>query len=154
MVHLTNIPLVLSSLTFVIPYFAAIETHNPYSAVCWGALTCTSTFVHITKRPHHIYGPGNCIPCLYAMDILALYFAVIRALVDGYFGGIVGLLMSCTIVTYAGFVFYVGRYLDKFVFDKYVDMSILSHVSVHLLASFGGTAVIYLRAFKNGLENS
>ena len=138
----------------MIPYFAAVETHNYYTAICWAALTCTSTMVHITKQPYHIHGPGNCIPWLYALDVAVLYVAVVRALIDGYYGGAVGFFMSSTIIIYAGSVFYVGQYLNKFIFDKYVDMALLSHVSVHLLCSFGGTGVICYRAFKNGLENS
>lgn len=152
--HITNLPLVLSSLTFAIPYFAAIETQNYLTAGSWGALAVTSTLVHITKQPYHLHGPGNCIPWLYAMDVAVLYNTVFRSLIDGYYGGLIGFFMSTAVITYAGVLFYVGKHLDKFVFDKSVDMAILSHVSVHLLSSFGGTGVIYLRAFKNGLETS
>lgn len=152
--HITNIPLILSSLTFVLPYFAAIETHNYSTALCWGALSCTSTLVHITKQPYHIHGPGNCIPFLYITDVFVLYSVITRALIDGWYGGIVGMFMSGTVVCYAGCLFYFGQSFGKFVFSKDPEMAILSHVSVHLLASFGGIGVIYMRAFKNGLENS
>jgi hypothetical protein len=152
--HITNLPLVLSSLTFILPYFAAIETGNYYSAIPWGALTCTSTLVHITKRPYHIYGSGNCIPCLYIVDVYVLYVVILRALIDGWIAGMVGMFMSGTVVCYAGCLFYFGQSFGKFVFSKDPEMAILSHASVHLLASFGGIGVIYMRAFKNGLENS
>ena len=150
--HPTNLPLVLSSLTFALPYFAAIDTGNTITAVCWCALTCTSTLVHLTKQPFHIHGPGNCIPWLYTLDVAVLYAAVVRALIDGWCGGWVGFLMSTSIISYAGVMFYTGR--QRFVYDTHLDMSILSHFSVHLLSSMGGTGVIYLRAFKNGQELS
>ncbi len=149
--HITNIPLVLTSLTFALPYFAAIETGNYYSAIPWGALTCTSTLVHITKQPYHIHGPGNCVPWLYVMDVFTLYAAVARALIDGWYGGAIGFFMSTTVIGYAACMFYIGDSMKRFVFDKRVDMAILSHATVHLLSSFGGVGVLYLRAFKNGL---
>lgn len=152
--HPTNLPLVATSLTFLIPFYAAIETNNTVTAVCWGALTCTSLLLHITKQPYHIHGPGNCIPWIYAMDVVALYAAVMRALTDGWYGGSVGFLTATMIVCYAGGVFYIGQWQRRFVYDPYVDMAILSHVSVHLLSSIGGAGVIYLRALKNGLGNS
>jgi hypothetical protein len=150
--YLTSLPLVLSSLTFAIPYFAAVETDNLRTAICWGALACTSTFVHLTKRPYHLYGDGNCIPWLYTLDVAVLYVAVVRALIDGWYGGWLGIFMSVSIISYAAVVFYTGG--RRFVYDTQLDMSILSHLSVHLLASFGGTGVIYMRAFKNGHELS
>jgi hypothetical protein len=150
--HITNLPLVLTSLTFLLPFYAAVETRNTITMVCWGALTCTSTLLHITKQPYHIHGPGNCIPWLYAMDLAALYVAVVRALTDGWYGGPTGFFMSTLIVSYAGGMFYIGQWQRRFVYDPYLDMSILSHATVHLLSSIGGAGVIYLRALKNGLS--
>jgi hypothetical protein len=152
--HITNVPLILTSLTFLIPFYAAIETQNTETTVCWGALTCTSLLLHTTKQPYHIHGPGNCIPWIYAMDVVALYVAVIRALTDGWYAGPMGFFTASIIVAYAGIVFYVGQWQRRFVYDPYVDMSIFSHASVHLLSSIGGAGVIYLRALKNGLGNS
>jgi hypothetical protein len=152
--HITNIPTILSSLTFLLPFYAAVDTGNVITAFHWGALTTTSVILHITKQPYHIHGPGNCIPYIYAMDAVALYAAVIRALTDGWYGGAIGFLTSAMIVCYAGGIFYIGQLQRRFVYDPYVDMSILSHVSVHLLSSIGGAGVIYLRALKNGLGNS
>jgi len=146
--YLTSLPLVLSSLTFALPYFAAVDTGNALTAACWGALAVTSTAVHLTKRPYHLFGSDNCIPWLYTLDVVVLYVAVVRALIDGWYGGWVGFFMSSSIISYAAVMFYTGR--QKFVYDTHLDMSILSHFSVHLLSSFGGTGVIYLRAFKNG----
>jgi hypothetical protein len=36
----------------------------------------------------------------------------------------------------------------KFVYDPSVYTQIICHISSHLLSSFGGTAVIFLRAYK------
>lgn len=152
--HITNLPLIMTSLSFLLPFYAAIDTQNTYSTLCWGALTCTSTLVHITKQPYHIHGPGNVIPWLYAMDVAALYVAVVRALMDGWAGGAAGFFMSSSIISYAAVMFYVGQRWKRFVYDTHLDMAILSHATVHLLSSFGGAGVIYLRAFKNGLPNS
>jgi hypothetical protein len=148
--HITSLPLVFSSLTFLIPYFAAIETGNYITAVCMGALTTTSTILHITKRPYHIHGRGNCFPGLLMLDTLVLNISGIRSLVDGWNGGLPGICMTIITLSYAMFMFYLGEYYGKFVYDKYLDMSILSHMSVHLLASIGNTGIIYLRALKNG----
>lgn len=148
--HPTNIPLVLSSLTFLFPFFAAVETQNVWTAVPWGALAITSTLVHLTKCPYHIYGPGNCIPWLYTLDVGVLYIATLRAVYDSWIAGSVAPFLATIAVLYANVMFYVGQYTKRFVYDTHLDMSILSHVTVHLLASFGTTATIYIRAFKNG----
>jgi hypothetical protein len=148
--HITSIPLVLSSLSFACPYFVAISTGNIYSAVAWGCLTTTSTLVHITKKPYHLHGPGNCIGWLYSLDVVALYLCVVRSLIDGWAGGPIAFGMALTTIGYAGLMFYAGQRLDKFVYDSHLDMSILSHFTVHLLSSFGGVGVLSLRALKNG----
>ena len=148
--HITNIPLILSSLSFACPYFVAVSTGNMYSAFAWGCLTCTSTLVHSTKQPFHLYGPGNCIGWLYALDVGALYLCVVRSLIDGWAGGPTAFAMALTTIGYAGVMFYGGQRLGKFVYDTYLDMSILSHFTVHLLSSFGGVGVLCLRALKNG----
>ena len=150
--HVTNIPLILSSFTFLLPYLAAIETCNYSSAICWGALLCTSSLVHITKRPFHIHGNGNCIPVLYIADVFALYVVLLRSIIDGWYAGIFGICMNGIVVIYSAYLFYVGQSFSKFVFSKDVEISIVSHISLHLLSSFGGIGVIYMRAFKNGRE--
>jgi hypothetical protein len=152
--HITNFPLIGTSLMFLIPFYAAVDTQNTVTAVCWGALTCTSTLVHITKQPYHLYGPGNVIPWLYALDVAALYVAVVRALMDGWAGGPLGFFMSSFVISYAAVMFYGGQRWKRFVYDTHLDMAILSHATVHLLSSLGGAGVIYLRALKNGLPNS
>ncbi len=146
----TNLPLVLSSLLFALPYFAAVETGNIWSAIPWGVLTVTSTLVHLTKRPFHLYGDRNCIPWLYSTDVVALYIATARGVYDGWMSGSVGMILATVAVLYANIMFYVGQSIGRFVYDKSVDMSILSHMTVHLLASFSATGAIYIRAFKNG----
>jgi hypothetical protein len=151
--HITNIPLVFTSLTFLIPFYAAIDTQNTITTVCWGVLTCTSTLVHITKQPYHIHGPGNCIPWLYAVDVVAVYVAVLRAIVDGLYGGPMGTVIMALIISYAGVIFYGGQWKRKFVYDPSVEVSILSHASIHLLTSLAGTGVIYIRALKNGHQS-
>lgn len=148
--HPTNLPLVLSSLTILFPYLAAIETNNLWSAIPWGALTVTSTLVHLTKRPYHLYGPGNCIPWLYTADVVVLYIATTRATYDAWIAGSVSPLLALVTIVYANVMFYWGQHTGRFVYDKHLDMSILSHMTVHLLASFAATAAIYARAFKNG----
>jgi hypothetical protein len=152
--HVTNIPTVLSSLTFLLPFYAAVDTQNAITAFCWGALTTTSLCVHITKRPFHLHGHGNCIPAILTMDTIAVYVALVRAMVDGYYAGPIGLSIASGVVLWATIVFYVGQLGGMFAFDPRADMSILSHVSLHLLSSFGATGVIYLRSLKNGLETS
>jgi hypothetical protein len=149
--HITNIPLIVSSLCFLFPFYAAVETQNVWSAVGWGALTCTSTLLHITKQPYHIHGPGNCIPWLYSLDVTVLYAASARAVLDGWMGGPVGFTMAVVVVAYAMTMFYTGK---RFVYDTHLDLSIVSHMSVHMLAAIGATAVLYLRALKNGLPDS
>jgi hypothetical protein len=150
--HPSSLPLVLSSLSFVFPYALAYEYENYASAFAWGFLTTTSTLVHITKRPFHLYGPGNCIPWLYSLDVLALYICVARALIDGFYGGFIGMSMAVSVISYAGIIFYTGHAYRTFVYDSNVLFALLSHLSVHLLASFGAVGVICLRhlALKNG----
>ena len=152
--HITNIPTVLSSLTFLLPFYAAVETQNAITAFCWGALTTTSVVLHVTKKPFHLHGHGNCIPAIADMDTVAVYMAVVRALMDGYYAGPIGFSISSGVLLWGLIVFHIGRLGGMFVFDPRADMSILSHVSLHLLSSFGGTGVIYLRSLKNGLEPS
>jgi hypothetical protein len=152
--HVTNLPLVLTSLSFLIPLYAAVETQNVPTTVCWSALTCTSVLLHITKRPYHLHGPGNCIPVLYAMDMTVVYIAMGRALMDGWGGGPAGLLASSIVIAYAAIVFLGGQCWNTFVYSRVPEFSILSHASVHLLSSVGGAGVIYLRALKNGHETS
>jgi hypothetical protein len=60
--------------------------------------------------------------------------------------------MNGIVVIYSAYLFYVGQSFSKFVFSKDVEISIVSHISLHLLSSFGGIGVIYMRAFKNGRE--
>ena len=155
--HITNVPLILSSLTFALPYFAAVEVDNITTAVCWGALTCMSTLVHITKQPYHLHGQGNCIPVLYFLDCTALYICAVRAVMDGYAAGPAGAMIAAIVLGYAAVVFYGGSYHNTFVYDRTrPDMSILIHVSTHLLSSVGCTGLVYLRALKtnaNLLEN-
>jgi hypothetical protein len=151
--HITNIPLIFTSLTFLIPFYAAVDTHNTITMVCWGALTCTSTLLHTTKQPYHIHGPGNCIPWLYAVDVVTLYAAVLRAIVDGWYGGPMGTLITTMVISYAGVLFYGGQWKRRFVYDPSAEMSILSHASVHLMTSLAGAGVIYIRALKNGQQS-
>lgn len=153
--YLSNVPLILSSLTFAMPYYAAFDTGNILTAACWCLLTTTSTLVHATKRPFHIYGHGNCIPTLYTADVVALNICALRAIMDGWAGGPIGLLMTAIVLSYAAIVFYGGRYFGAFVYDRSQPVhAMLGHVSVHLLSAIGCTGVIYLRAFKNGLTIS
>jgi hypothetical protein len=151
---ITNIPTVLSSLTFLLPFYAAVDTQNAITAFCWGALTTTSILLHVTKRPFHLHGHENCIPALLTMDTLAVYIASVRAMVDGYYAGPIGFSISSGVLLWGTIMFHIGRLGGMFVFDPRADISILSHVSLHLLSSFGGTGVIYLRSLKNGLETS
>jgi hypothetical protein len=155
--HITNVPLILSSLTFALPYFAAIEMNNIPTAVCWGALTCMSTLVHVTKQPYHIHGPGNCIRWLYVLDCAALYACALRSVMDGYAAGPAGVGIAIIVLGYAAIVFYGGSHHNTFVYDRTrPDMAILIHASTHLLSAVGCTGVVYMRAFKtnvNLLEN-
>lgn len=144
--HITNIPLVASSLTFLLPYYTAVSYKNYYSAVAWGSLACTSTLLHTTKRPFHIYGHGNCIPWLYNLDVLALYACIIRSVIDSSHIGLMGYAITSIVVGYAGLLFYGGKESNRFVYDKHLDMSILSHLSTHLISSIGGVCIISLRA--------
>ena len=148
--HLTNVPLILSSLCFLVPCFSAVDTGNTASAVAWGALTVTSTLLHATKQPFHLHGPGNCIPWLYTVDVATLYVATLRACYDAWIGGSVGPVLACVTVSYACLVFYGGQRTKRFAFDPRLDMSILSHATMHCIAAWGATAAIYIRAFKNG----
>jgi hypothetical protein len=84
------------------------------------------------------------------LDVVFLYAAVVRALVDGWYGGPMGFFIASAIVAYSGVMFYLGERWRMFVYDPRFDVSILSHVSVHLLSSLGGVGVIVLRALKNG----
>jgi hypothetical protein len=148
--HSTSVPLILSSLSFLLPYFAAVETGNSASAAAWGTLAVTSTLVHITKEPFHIHGPGNVIPWLYAVDVVALYIATARGCYDAWMSGSVLPWIAGTTVAYANVMFYAGQHTGRFVYDAHLDTSILSHLTTHLLAAWAGTAAIYSRAFKNG----
>ena len=152
--HPTSLPLVLTSLSFLIPLYAAVDTQNRPTSVCWTALTCTSLLLHITKRPYHIHGPGNCIPALYVMDVTAVGTAMTRAVMDGWYGGPVGVVASLIVIAYAALVFLAGDRWQTFAYSRIPEFAILSHASVHLLASIGSTGVIYLRALKNGLPPS
>jgi hypothetical protein len=152
--YITNIPTVLSSLTFLLPFYAAVDTGNAITAFCWGALATTSVLLHTTKRPYHIHGDGNCIPALQFADTIAVYVAIVRAQIDGYYAGPAGLFVSIGIVLWGTILFHIGRPLGMFAFDRRADIAIVSHVSLHLLSSFGGSGVIYLRALKNGLGKS
>jgi len=82
------------------------------------------------------------------MDTIAVYIAVVRAMVDGYYAGPIGFSISSGVLLWGTIMFHIGRLLGMFVFDPRADISILSHVSLHLLSSFGGTGVIYLRSLK------
>ena len=152
--HVTSIPTVLSSMIFLMPFYAAVETQNPTSAFCWGALTTTSVFLHITKQPFHIHGLDNCIPVLQYADSVAIYAVLMRSLVDGYSAGPVGMTMAFLAIAWGALVFHIGRPLGRFAFDPRPDISILSHVSIHVVSAMGGTGVLYMRALKNGLESS
>jgi hypothetical protein len=146
--HPTNLPLMFTSLSFLLPYFAAHETNNPTSAFVWGTLTVTSTLVHTTKQPYHLYGPGNCIGWLYAVDTLALYAATARAVVDAWAAGPVSRWMAGLTILYASAMFYGGHAISQFVYSPSVEMAILSHATTHLLAAWGGTTVLYARALR------
>lgn len=99
--HITNIPTILSSLTFLLPFYAAVDTGNAITAFHWGALTTTSLLLHITKQPFHIHGHGNCIPILQLADTLVVYAVIVRAQIDGYYAGPAGLLVSMGVVFWA-----------------------------------------------------
>ena len=152
--HLANVPFLLTSLSFLVPWSAARDTGNTLSATTWGTLTVTSILLHATKEPYHLHGPGNCVGWILIVDTAALYAATARAIADAWVGGSVGPFMAAITVLYAGVMFYGGYMLDRFAFDRYADMSILSHATIHLLAAWGGTAAIYIRAFKNGHPSS
>lgn len=145
--HLTNLPLIGTSLLFLMPFYAAVDTQNDLSVLTWGALTCTSTFVHITKRPFHIHGPGNVIPWLYALDVSALYAVAFRCMVDGWHGGPLGVAMTGLVIGCAVVFFHTQH---QFVHDPRADVSILYHATTHALTALGGVGLMYLRAFKNG----
>ncbi len=140
----SNLPLVLSSLTFLGPYFLAASEGLP-SAVYWGALTVTSTLLHITKRPFHIYGAGNCIPELYTLDLIALHVTALGTLVEGIQVGLPGILLVAAVIAYATVHFHVGQAYSMLVYDPRPWVSILSHASVHLATSIGGLALLLLR---------
>lgn len=153
--HWTSLPLVVTSLSMAMPYFAAVETGNVITAVCWGVLTTTSTLLHLTKRPFHVYGYNNTIPWLFIADFLALKACAARAVVDGFVAGPMGLLMTSIVLSYASIIFYGGQLFKKFVHDsKNPDIAIVTHMSVHLIAALGSTGLVYLRAFKNGQQLS
>ncbi len=153
--YVTNIPLILTSLTMAMPYYAAMTKENYWTAACWGTLTTTSTLLHITKRPFHIYGPNNVIPWLYTLDILALYTCAVRSVVDGWRTGPFGLLLAALVLGYSALIFHGGRAYQRFVYDtRNLDVAIVTHMSVHLVSALGGTALLYVQAFKNGEQNS
>jgi hypothetical protein len=143
--HITNLPLVGSSLTFLLPYYLAISYENYISATAWGALTCTSTLVHITKQPFHLYGPGNCIPWLYTLDLFVLYGCIGRSIIDAWYGGPLGIGIALSFIFYAGTAFYYGENSKRFVYDKRVHISILSHMSVHIVTTLSAIGVLTLR---------
>lgn len=145
--HLTNLPQIASSLTLLIPYFAAAETGNTISAIFWGTLAGTSVLLHTTKRPYHLHGPGNCLPILYEVDQVVLYATGLRGLYDGWYGNVP------TALVVPIFIAVVYHYL-RYPFHRDLEFSLYSHATIHLMAALGGTAVIYARAFKNGQESS
>ncbi len=145
-----NLPLILSSFTFAIPCVVAFELQNVSSAICWGSLAVTSSLVHATKKPYHLHGPNNCIPWLYAMDIIVLYCVAIQSMIDGWQSGPIGLFLSTSVIGYSAILFYGGKAYKKFVYDTSIETQILSHLSTHLLSSFGGCAVLLLRSYCKG----
>ncbi len=152
--HITNIPLVLSSLTFLGPWKVALDVGNRPSAMCWGYLAMTSALVHLTKQPYHLHGDGNCIPYFFWIDQVAGIAANIRVLMDGYATDTFGFLFSCVAVLYNAVIFWIGKYHKNMVYDKRYDVSVPIHVGTHLLGAIGGIAVVLYRAFKNGQEFS
>lgn len=147
--YLANLPFVASSLTFLIPFYAAIEVNNKITALCWISLTGTSLALHITKKPFYIYGRGNCIPWLETLDTLVVNISVIRSIIDGWRGGPAGIAIVTFILSYSYFMFYIGNKLNRFAFDINFYKSTASHLSIHLLSSLGGTSIIYLGAINN-----
>ena len=145
--YLTNLPQVASSLTFLIPYFVAVETENYISAAMWGSITCTSVLLHITKKPYHLYGPGNCVPYLFELDQILLYATGARATYDGLYG-------NPPIAVVVPVFIWIAYHTLGYPFKRDVEFSIYSHVTIHLLGAIGGAAVLYGRAFKNGQESS
>lgn len=149
--HITNLPLVFTSMMMMVPYFTAVSVENYWTAGCWGALTTSSILVHMTKIPYHIHGPGNAVPWLEKLDNLFIYMSAARALMDGWYGGPIAFTMSVVVLSYASLVFHAGQYYNTFVFERTPHIYITFHGSVHLLSAMGGTAVILLRAFYRNL---
>lgn len=153
--YITNVPLILTSLAMSMPYFVGMSLGNYWTAACWGVLTTTSTLVHLTKRPFHLYGDKNVIPWLYAIDVLALNTCAARAIVDGWQSGPFGLLLTAIVLGYSALIFYGGRAYQLFVYDIHNPIvAIVTHMSVHIVSALGGTALLYVQAFKNGERNS
>lgn len=146
--YITNLPLILSSFFFLLPSYAGFQFVNYSSAIPWGALTLTSSLLHFTKRPYHIYGNNNCVAWLYNADVIILYICSLRSIIDSLHGGPIAIVIACIVISYNVLLFYGGQRFNKFVYDSYVDMSLLSHFSVHLVSAMGGVSVICLRELR------
>ena len=150
--YATSVPLVITSLGFLIPSYVAYFQQNYLTSAAYGFLSTTSTLVHTTKEPFHIYGPGNCNAFLLFLDIFAVALCGIRIAIDGWTAGSIAFAIALLVILFTNVIFYVGQYYETLVYDRRIEVSLPSHLTVHIVGIVGTLIVLWMReaALKNG----
>jgi hypothetical protein len=150
--HITSVPLVITSLSYLIPSYIAYFQQNYLTSAAYGFLSTTSTLVHATKEPFYIYGPGNCNESLLFLDIFAVALCGIRILMDAWSVRTGVFLFALFMILYTIVIFRVGHHYETFVYDERIEISLPSHIINHVTTIIGSIIVLSMRedALKNG----
>lgn len=144
--HISNLPLVLTSVcVLTVPYFYGLQTNNLPIAIAWGGLSVSSIFLHITKRPYHLYGHANCIPFFFWMDQAFIYASLGTNIYNATFLHVSDQMVCLLAIAFAGTLFFVGRYTNSLSYDKRWYVNVPSHMMIHIVTAGATTYLVQKR---------
>ena len=114
--------LAYSGSLFLIPAFTAFAYGNILTAVLNGLLSGTSIWYHLYRN-----NPA------FISDQLVLWSVIIRAIFDGYAGGIPGMTLWLFAISY-NYVMYFSPIRHHFVHQPIIQMGDRWHATIHIVS--------------------
>jgi hypothetical protein len=120
-----SVLLASSGTLFLVPCYIAWSYGNILTAVFSGLLSGTSVWYHLYRND-----------VAFIIDQIALWSVITRGLFDGYAGGVPGIAIWCTVMSY-NYILYASPVRRHFVHQQNIEISNRWHMTIHIMSLLG-----------------
>jgi hypothetical protein len=123
--------LMASSLAYLIPMIAALQSNAFYAAVVSANLMVTSVLYHWSKDPHYFW-----------VDQVAVYLYLVAAVYESFFKGKTShQILVAVMGVYATCVYHFGKAHECYVWDTDCSVATQHHAAMHMVSAVAGSTL-------------